>query len=190
MALTLVIYSFLASDKKVQILPHMPEQKRKFVHDLAAVYRVDTQMVDQEPHRSVELIRRLDSRTPTPTLSTAIGANGGVSSSLGKLADLRSAGSGLQPLPRSAPLRASPAPVAQPVAGSSSAGRGWTSVVARPPQSTSPGPRSWGPPVERTKTPVRPVPSPIPVRPTPPPIPAAQQPLSPQDVPDDWEDAA
>ncbi|KAI0674405.1 hypothetical protein C8Q78DRAFT_966649 [Trametes maxima] len=60
---------FLTSDKRSQILPHMPEQKRKFVHDLAAVYRVDTQMVDQEPHRSVQLLRRIDSR-PSPAPSS------------------------------------------------------------------------------------------------------------------------
>jgi transcriptional repressor NF-X1 len=29
----------------------MPPDRRKFVHDLAAVYRMDTQMVDQEPQR-------------------------------------------------------------------------------------------------------------------------------------------
>ena len=83
----------------------MPEQKRKFVHDLAAIYRMDTQMVDQEPHRSVQLIRRIDSRIPNPTLSAAIGqASGG---GLGKLADLRSPGSGLQPLSRPGSSRAS-----------------------------------------------------------------------------------
>ncbi|KAI0711152.1 hypothetical protein C8T65DRAFT_776732 [Cerioporus squamosus] len=106
---------FLSSDKKSQILPHMPEQKRKFVHDLAAIYRMDTQMVDQEPHRT------------------------------------------------------------------------------RPPQPTSPAPSSWGSAPERAKTPVRPAPSPAPVRtiamPAPAPLPVTQ-PLSPQDVPDDWEDAA
>ncbi|TBU57244.1 hypothetical protein BD310DRAFT_959745 [Dichomitus squalens] len=46
----------LTTDKKSQILPHMPEQKCKFAHDLAAVYRTDTQVLDQEPHRSVQLI--------------------------------------------------------------------------------------------------------------------------------------
>ncbi|KAI0711295.1 hypothetical protein C8Q76DRAFT_623360 [Earliella scabrosa] len=180
---------FLSSDKKIQVLPHMPEQKRKFVHDLAAVYRMDTQMVDQEPHRSVQLIRRIDSRIPNPTLSTTVGATSTGSPGLGKLADLRAPGSGLQPLSRPGSSRASPAPIAQPVAGPST-GKGWTSVVARQPQPTAPAPSSWGPTPERTKTPVRSVPSPAPPRPTPPPLPVIQQPLSPQDVPDDWEDAA
>lgn len=43
--------SFITSERKSQVLPYMPEARRKFVHDLAAVYRMDTQMVDQEPHR-------------------------------------------------------------------------------------------------------------------------------------------
>ena len=168
----------------------MPEQKRKFVHDLASVYRMDTQMVDQEPHRSVQLLRRIDSRVPTPLLSASVSTGG-----LGKLADLRAPG--LQPLsrPGTAPSRVSPVP-AQPTAGSSS-GRGWTSVVARPAQPASPAPSSWGPAPERAKTPVRPAGSPapssapprvIPVA-APAPAPAAQL-LSPIDVPDDWEDAA
>ncbi|EJF64763.1 hypothetical protein DICSQDRAFT_166919 [Dichomitus squalens LYAD-421 SS1] len=46
----------LTMDKKSQILPHTPEQKRKFAHDLAAVHRTDTQVLDREPHRSVQLI--------------------------------------------------------------------------------------------------------------------------------------
>ena len=187
---------FLAAEKKSQVLPHMPEQKRKFVHDLAAVYRIDTQMVDQEPHRSVQLIRRIDSRVPAPLLSTSIsngvvGAGSGGSPGLGKLADLRAPG--LQPLSRPSSARVSPAPVAQPIPGSSS-GRGWTSVVARSSQPVSPAPNSWGAP-ERAKTPVRPTPSPRPIRvapvaaSAPAPVPV-ETPLSPQDVPDDWEDAA
>ena len=181
--------SFLSSDKKSQILPHMPEQKRKFVHDLAAVYRMNTQMVDQEPHRSVQLLRRLDSRIPSPLLSASITPS---AAGLGKLTDLRAPGPGMQTLSRpGSAARMSPAPV-QPVAGSS--GRGWTSVVSRPPQSASPTPSSWGATPERAKTPVRSSPAPAPPRAvpatvTPAPAPATQ-PLSPTDVPDDWEDAA
>ncbi|TBU37801.1 hypothetical protein BD309DRAFT_1061011 [Dichomitus squalens] len=48
---------FLAMNKKSQ-------QKRNFVHDLTAVHRMDTQMVDQEPHRSVQLIRCVDAHVP------------------------------------------------------------------------------------------------------------------------------
>lgn len=61
---------FVGSGKKTQVLPHMPPEKRKFVCDvcvslvkalfshltlfffkIAAAYRIDTQLVDQEPHR-------------------------------------------------------------------------------------------------------------------------------------------
>lgn len=53
---------------------------------LASAYRMDTCMVDQEPHRSVQLIRRIDTRIPTPLLGQAIPST----PSLGKLMDLRS----------------------------------------------------------------------------------------------------
>ncbi|KAG5351153.1 hypothetical protein C0989_007698 [Termitomyces sp. Mn162] len=82
-------YDFVTSQKKTQVLPHMPPERRKFVHDLAAVYRLDTEMVDQEPNRSVCLIRRLDTRIPTPLLSASIAASVPAMPSLGKLVDLR-----------------------------------------------------------------------------------------------------
>ncbi|KAI0042826.1 hypothetical protein FA95DRAFT_1499565 [Auriscalpium vulgare] len=110
---------FATSDKKVQVLPHMPEARRKFVHDLAAVYRMDTQMVDQEPYRSVQLIRRIDTRIPSPLLSASLPST--PSNGLGKLADLRAPPSQWPRIQSQ-----SPAPVA---AGK---GRGWTAVVARP----------------------------------------------------------
>ncbi|KAF8872738.1 hypothetical protein BD779DRAFT_1613762 [Infundibulicybe gibba] len=80
---------FVEGEKRTQVLPHMPPERRKFVHDLASVYRMDTQMVDQEPHRSVQLIRRIDTRVPAPLLSTHI-ASSAPPPSLGKLADLKS----------------------------------------------------------------------------------------------------
>ncbi|KAI0938639.1 hypothetical protein AcV5_000275 [Taiwanofungus camphoratus] len=121
---------FLASDKKSQILAHMPEARRKFVHDLAAVYRMDTQMVDQEPQRSVQLFRRIDSRIPSPLLSvtaTAPSSSSGFpsSSSLGKLTDLR-APVAVHPTRQ----RISPTPTPPPASGASSSG-GWRAVVAR-----------------------------------------------------------
>ncbi|KAI0635276.1 hypothetical protein C8Q77DRAFT_1054207 [Trametes polyzona] len=177
---------FLASDKKSQILPHMPEQKRKFVHDLAAVYRMDTQMVDQEPHRSVQLLRRLDSRVPNPLLSATV-APTSTSAGLGKLADLRAPG--LQPLSRPGSARASATPSPAPIAAPSAAGRGWTSVVARPLQS-APAASSWGSTPARVQTPPRPTPSPGPPRTlaTPTPAPAPVPAVNPEDIPDNWED--
>jgi len=114
---------FIASEKKMQVLPHMPPDRRNFVHSVAAVYRMDTQMVDQEPHRSVQLLRRVDTKVPTPLLSGCLAASG-PTASLGKLADLR-AGS------------------------SASAGTGVTwraaGATAKPPPAAVTGtPRSWG----------------------------------------------
>ncbi|THH06860.1 hypothetical protein EW145_g3791 [Phellinidium pouzarii] len=120
---------FITSERKSQVLPYMHEARRKFVHDLAAIYRMDTQMVDQEPKRSVQLIRRVDTRIPQPLLSAAAGP----STNLGKLADLRS------PVHFSAPTRPGSAQSTTQAAhlhiGSSHAStqggaRGWTSVVA------------------------------------------------------------
>ncbi|KAI0305265.1 hypothetical protein B0F90DRAFT_1809057 [Multifurca ochricompacta] len=107
---------FVTSDKKVQVLPHMPEAKRKF---LSTVYRMDTQMVDREPHRSVQLIRRIDTRIPANPLSQ-------VFSTLGKLTD----------------LRASPRPVLAPNSSSGlpRVSRGWNSVLAPSPARTPPPP--------------------------------------------------
>ncbi|KAH8097069.1 hypothetical protein BXZ70DRAFT_974531 [Cristinia sonorae] len=118
---------FIMSEKKSQVLPHMHPTKRKFVYDLAAVYRMDTQMIDQEPKRSVELIRRIDSRIPSPTLSSTIASTPASSSApssfLGKLTDLR-APANPRPVPGRSP-NASPAP-------SAPSSRAWTSVVSRP----------------------------------------------------------
>ncbi|KAI0264607.1 hypothetical protein BC834DRAFT_244398 [Gloeopeniophorella convolvens] len=157
---------FITSDKKVQVLPHMPPAKRKFVHDLAAVYRMDTQMVDPEPHVSVQLIRRIDTRIPAPLLSQKA-----LPSPLGRLTDLR------------APARTAPAPASRP-------GRGWTAVVAAPTPAPapvraaapsagwlSPGAALAGSrPASRTATPARPPSQPV------------AQPASQEPVPDNWED--
>ena len=160
----------------------MPETKRKFVHDLAAIYRIDTQMVDQEPHRSVQLLRRIDSRVPSPLLSSVI-APPSTSASLGKLTDLRT---GLQPLSRPGSSRVSPSPSPAPGSSGVGAGKGWTSVVARPPQA-APTPSGWSTLPVRTQTPGRSTPSPGPPRiaPVPPPQPP---PANTEDVPDNWED--
>ncbi|KIJ15343.1 hypothetical protein PAXINDRAFT_115013 [Paxillus involutus ATCC 200175] len=82
---------FITSTRRTQVLPHMPPERRKFVHDLASAYRMNTVMVDQEPKRSVELIRRIDTRIPTPALSQYVASSG---PSLGKLLDLRATAAG------------------------------------------------------------------------------------------------
>ncbi|KAK1224635.1 FKBP12-associated protein [Marasmius sp. AFHP31] len=124
---------FVNSPKRTQVLPHMPPDRRKFVHDLAHVYRLDTQMVDQEPHRSVQIIRRVDTRIPHPLLSAHIASLAPSAPSLGKLGNLRG-GTVSAPSWRKANASTVSNPnVAAPTATTPlSSTRGWTSVVARP----------------------------------------------------------
>ncbi|EJD05624.1 uncharacterized protein FOMMEDRAFT_165999 [Fomitiporia mediterranea MF3/22] len=133
---------FVSSERKSQILPHMHEGRRKFVHDLAGIYRMDTQIVDQEPQRSVQLIRRIDTRIPKPLLSSVVNPP----STLGKLADLRSSTHTSAPVAR--PSSASSNPPLGPQ--SSSAGRGWTAVVANP--APQPPASAWNAPTRPAKT--------------------------------------
>ena len=85
-------------------------------------------MVDQEPHRSVQLIRRIDTRIPSPVLSAFLASH--TLPQYGKLADLRA------PKPVSH-LTSGGAGWGQP-RGADSGGR-WTAVVTRP-ASSSPSP--------------------------------------------------
>ena len=140
---------------------------------LASVYRMETQMVDREPHRSVQLIRRIDTRVPANLLSQASGTG----SSLGKLVDLR------------APARISPA-AALASSGAPRANRGWNSVLTAshggnaPPAAPSAHSLSaWtsttGPErISRSTTPSQSIAQPVA---------AAVQPSS-GVVPDNWED--
>ncbi|KAF7792938.1 hypothetical protein EIP86_004041 [Pleurotus ostreatoroseus] len=192
---------FLASDKKNQVLPQMPPQRRKFVHDLADVFRMDTQMVDQEPYRSVQLIKRLDSRIPTPLLSASASASAASASSstasLGKLTDLRAQ----TPRPAWGPGRSQTSTPIPPQATGTMGRRGWTAVVASKPQAHTPirssptpqrlsaeeggrtGPSSGS---SRNQTPA-PTAAPMngPVTAS---IGEGAPSTDPQDVPEDWED--
>lgn len=147
-------------------------------------------MVDQEPKRSVELIRRIDSRIPTPTLSSAIAStpSSSVSShSLGRLADLRA-----PPPPRPIPGRS---PNASPAPSTSSGSRAWTSVVARPQAPLAPKPvvsaNAWrptqAPPSERRQESPRPSSHLVQLRPS-----VTLNDTVPdragEDIPDSWED--
>ena len=82
---------------------------------------MDTQMVDREPHRSVQLIRRIDTRVPVNLLSQASTTG----NTLGKLADLRAPA---RVLHASAPANSGPP----------RANRGWNSVLTTPPPSGNP----------------------------------------------------
>ena len=153
-------------------------------------------MVDEEPHRSVQLIRRIDSRIPSPLLSASVASQSVSSSttSLGKLADLR-APLAQMPRPASGPGRSQTSSPAPPLGAGS---RGWTSVVqqSRVHGTAERNPAAWlmgdgggrgGAPVRNTQAQARPV------APTVTPIAAAPvsgTTLTAEDVnvPDDWED--
>ena len=149
-------------------------------------------MVDQEPHRSVQLFKRVDSRVPSPLLSSTVAQNTTAPASLGKLADLRAPVAQL-PRPQAGPARAL-TPNSTPPPQAPVGGRGWTSVVARPPSvqpSPAPSPTAWLMSADRTPgsssvssqlSRPRPVPSPAPM-PTPPAVSSSTA-----AVPDSWED--
>jgi transcriptional repressor NF-X1 len=156
---------------------------------------MDWQMVDREPHRSVQLIRRIDTRIPANLLSQTVVTSG----TLGKLADLR------------APARlAAPAPTPAGSGGSPRVNRGWNSVLAHPRAETPPAPSNGlsagtpgtGPNTSRSTTPSQPASSasswatPGASR-SATPLPAPSQlvtavataaPSSSEAVPDNWED--
>lgn len=141
---------------------------------LAAVYRMDTQIVDPEPHRSVQLIRRVDTRIPDPLLSCV------TAPALGKLTDLRA---------RSMPAPAPGPPKPMVTSSGATWGRGWSSVVtnqSQPVASTSLNPSIATPPV-RSITPVRREQTASPRKQDAPVEPTVQTDLH---VPDDWEEDA
>lgn len=82
-------------------------------------------MIDQEPHRSVQLIRRVDTRIPAPLLSASLPSPTPSPAVLGKLADLRA------PKPISSVMSGSGV-WAKPQPKVAEAGGRWTAVVTRP----------------------------------------------------------
>ena len=187
-------FSFVSSGKPTQVLPHMPESKRNFVHDvstlllssywvsyvlfpqLAQVYRVDSRMVDAEPQRSVELIRRIDSRIPTPLLSQHLQSH---------------------PVPPSNPLgrllldpsRIGTPPTKSTTSASSAPKSGWAAIASTP---KTPSAGSNGASPARLVV-ALPSGSPRPPQGQASTALAKQNqpaPLSPQEVPSDWEDDA
>ena len=65
----------------------MPPLKRTFVISLCQVYRLGHELVDQEPNRSVMIRRKIDTRIPSPLLSSVTPSN--PAKNLGGLANLR-----------------------------------------------------------------------------------------------------
>jgi transcriptional repressor NF-X1 len=62
---------FVRSQAKDKMLPPMQLDKRVAIHELAQYFHVDTESVDREPKRSIQLIRHAYSRIPTRLLSHA-----------------------------------------------------------------------------------------------------------------------
>ena len=80
---------FFMGPKQATLLPHTPAHKRQFILGLAEIYRFGTELVDADPHRSVQLRRRIDSRIPNPLLSAAAGAPPAAKRQLGGLGDMK-----------------------------------------------------------------------------------------------------
>jgi transcriptional repressor NF-X1 len=53
----------------------MDRIQRKLVHELAEQYHLDSESVDREPQRAVQVVKRKDSRIPTVLLSVAAGVS-------------------------------------------------------------------------------------------------------------------
>ncbi|SPO28619.1 related to Shuttle craft protein [Ustilago trichophora] len=65
---------FIRSPRAGMILPPANKFQRKFTHELAAVYKLASESVDQEPRRSVSIRRKQDSRIPQPLITEAFAA--------------------------------------------------------------------------------------------------------------------
>ncbi|WVR04892.1 hypothetical protein IAU60_001904 [Kwoniella sp. DSM 27419] len=63
---------FFKGPRQSMVLPHMPIAKRTFVMALAEHYRLTRELIDQEPNRSVQICRRVDTRVPNPLLSASV----------------------------------------------------------------------------------------------------------------------
>ncbi|KZT52995.1 hypothetical protein CALCODRAFT_511711 [Calocera cornea HHB12733] len=132
---------FVQGPKKTQVLPQMVLARQRFMHEMANVYRLDVDYVDSGANRSVQLVRRLDSRIPTPMLSEVAAP---------PPPPTRQAGSGLVSLNR-------PKPAATPVA------RAWgtstpkpasaAAVVAAPPPPPAVPLSAWDAPTPRPMAP-------------------------------------
>ncbi|KAJ1022999.1 hypothetical protein NDA13_005048 [Ustilago tritici] len=65
---------FIRSPRAGMILPAANKFQRKFTHELASVYKLASESVDQKPQRSVSIRRKQDSRIPKPLLTEAFAA--------------------------------------------------------------------------------------------------------------------
>ena len=136
-------------------------------------------MVDAEPQRSVELIRRIDTRIPTPLLSHHLQSHPAPSSNpLGRLL--------------LDPSRIGSAPPRTTISTAPAPRSGWAAIASSP---KAPPARSNGASPARQVAALpsgspRPSQAQISVSTTPPVKPNQPAPPSPQEVPSDWEDDA
>ncbi|GAA95438.1 uncharacterized protein L969DRAFT_44960 [Mixia osmundae IAM 14324] len=67
------VLSFVAeTDKARHMLPRMKREQRKYVHELAEQFNLESEAFDEEPNRSIQVTRRLATVVPTPTLAEAV----------------------------------------------------------------------------------------------------------------------
>ncbi|KAG8881916.1 FKBP12-associated protein [Tulasnella sp. 332] len=174
------LHEFITSDKRMIILPPMPLPRRQFIRGLAEVYRLDGEDVDQEPRRSVQLRRRIDSRIPPTLLSTVIRPPPIASATANSSTTPVKMAWGQKPPP---PSNAAAAIAARPSPSNHSA---WTAVPARP---MSTGPSLGGNVPSRPITPQAGLSGPtghgagVPI-----PMPIARTSSAEEDVPDSWDE--
>lgn len=124
---------FFMGPKQASLLPHTPAHKRQFILSLAEVYRFSTELVDADPHRSVQIRRRIDSRIPSPLLSSLTAAPPPPKRQLGGLVDLK------KPTTTAGAISKAPTTASTSSSGATAA-RGWgAQSISRP---TTPG-TSW-----------------------------------------------
>jgi transcriptional repressor NF-X1 len=178
---------FIQSTRQTLILPHseyrqslhnvmpeadqlpVPPAKRTFVMGMADVYHLGRELIDAEPNRSVQIRRRVDTRSPHPLLSAA---SAPPSTRLGGLTNMRAPATSAWGSGAGRSATAAAAVAGLPVSGP-------TSRVA------SPHPHPVSAPATTAPTPVpAPAPAPAPVLHHPAPRPA-YAPVA--DGDDDWD---
>lgn len=91
----------------------MPPVKRTFVMSLADAYHLGRELIDQEPNRSVQIRRRVDTRLPNPLLSASVPAPA-AKPNLGALGNLRAQSAASAAWGKSTPASATTTPASTP----------------------------------------------------------------------------
>ncbi|GAA5899971.1 hypothetical protein JCM5296_001929 [Sporobolomyces johnsonii] len=85
------LVEFVKGEKPTFHFPSMKRPQRQFTHELAELFQLRSQSLDEEPHRSVLVQRQSNSAIPTPTLADALAAQRQSSSATLNLGSLRKA---------------------------------------------------------------------------------------------------